>query len=99
MSQPKERPILLSNVCLKEICKCKKCEFFLLVKIQEPEPPPPKKRSILDSIWVWLLLVLGMNFVVGDPIGFTENNSPKESPPLETSPQHDCEPPKRNRKC
>jgi hypothetical protein len=74
--KPEDEGILFSGKCLNDADKGK--EFEGVIKFKPPAKKPEKKRSIFDSIWVWFLVGLGINFVVGDPIGFTKLDSDQE---------------------
>ncbi|HLO49868.1 MAG TPA: hypothetical protein VK211_15735 [Kamptonema sp.] len=52
-------------------------EYEIMYK---PKPgKKPEKKSVWNSIWVWFLVCLGINFIAGDPMGFTKTSSPQLS--------------------
>lgn len=101
MAESKESKVTIvsSSVEISQIKEAYKITDYEVVLVPKASKPLPKKRSVWESIWVWFLLVLGLNFAVGDPIGFTENHSLKESPPYEMSPEYECVPLKSSRGC
>ena len=71
--KPEDDAVLFSGKCLNGSYKGKEFEGYL--KFKTPAKKPEKKRSIWDSIWVWFFLFAGINFIAGDPMGFTKTSS------------------------
>ncbi|OCR02471.1 hypothetical protein BCD67_00855 [Oscillatoriales cyanobacterium USR001] len=75
--KPEDDAVIFSGKCLNDSYKGKEFEGYL--KFKPPEKKPEKKSSNWNSIFVWFLVCLGINFIAGDPIGFTTINSDPES--------------------
>jgi len=70
--KPEDEGVIFSSKYLNDSYKGKEFEVYL--KLKPPAKKPEIKRSIYNSVWVWFLLCLGINFIAGDPIGFTSIN-------------------------
>lgn len=70
--KPENEEMLSISKYISESYKSREYELYVKFK---PDKKPEKKRSLWNSVWVWFLMCLGINFIAGDPIGFTKSNS------------------------
>ena len=84
MSEKKpDDDVIFSSKTISESYKGKEVNFEFKLK------PPAKKpgKSVWDSIWVWFFLFLGINFIAGDPTGFTKTGTPQQFCQPDNSPK------------